>query len=578
MTGVSSAETPVQTDTTLTSNLSMTPDVIHVLDELFMLCRIPFVTDFVFTSDAVADISMLTSPVQNEHAVAAHICVSAVDSAPTDSLSSFGYSDDFLFATVPAFSVGAISVGFCTVRHIKSMSHNSKGNDDGNESPDITTYLSSIAMEDAPCNRYVRDDGRGIFLVVSEKAAVDTIELDCMVHRSSRRRTRVRARFSATILRAALQSAYGVLQPNMTLPALSELSVAYERRECPLCGESSPLNECSCELPFRRPAHPLDFRYEHCNMSLYTGQYSGSTTLRLFTMSPVGVIPYAVSALGTRSVIKGNADRSVVSMLTRDVVQQRLASLSINPTALTVPSGQTTFLPIPLTDSFAKLSTPFPNTTNVTPSTPSVLNVVPPEPSQFTNNPATQQGDVLDSLLAGLEDGVSDSAVNTVTPAMEQNTIFTCEPSDSPIPALDIDPDPLSFDPGLSNSTDDSSNKTEMAVAVTDATDEKDRRGDSSVALTTGGISKSSTIDERAAKAEVRRQRNRMAAARSNVKRKIRNEKLRKDLAEIRKRAADLRDEEKVLRAENVRLRGLAAEKDIKVSMHLTHIQMSSLS
>ncbi|KAI0567654.1 Basic-leucine zipper [Gracilaria domingensis] len=56
-------------------------------------------------------------------------------------------------------------------------------------------------------------------------------------------------------------------------------------------------------------------------------------------------------------------------------------------------------------------------------------------------------------------------------------------------------------------------------------------------------------------KTEIRKKRNREAAARSNLKRKLRNEKVRKDLANLTQKAVKLRVREMMLRDENTRLR-----------------------
>lgn len=56
-------------------------------------------------------------------------------------------------------------------------------------------------------------------------------------------------------------------------------------------------------------------------------------------------------------------------------------------------------------------------------------------------------------------------------------------------------------------------------------------------------------------KAEIRKKRNREAAARSNLKRKIRNESVRRDLAVLTQQAVRLRVKETMLRDENTRLR-----------------------
>lgn len=56
-------------------------------------------------------------------------------------------------------------------------------------------------------------------------------------------------------------------------------------------------------------------------------------------------------------------------------------------------------------------------------------------------------------------------------------------------------------------------------------------------------------------KAEIRKKRNREAAARSNLKRKLRNERVRKDLASLTQRAIRLQIKERMCREENTRLR-----------------------
>lgn len=95
--------------------------------------------------------------------------------------------------------------------------------------------------------------------------------------------------------------------------------------------------------------------------------------------------------------------------------------------------------------------------------------------------------------------------------------------------------------------------------------------GDRSGRWDKGGGVRSGSVD----KAERRRQRNREAAAKSNLKRKLRNETLRRNLKQARDEVAALTQREKQLREENVKLRGLAAQHKYRVSEHLTHIQVA---
>lgn len=68
------------------------------------------------------------------------------------------------------------------------------------------------------------------------------------------------------------------------------------------------------------------------------------------------------------------------------------------------------------------------------------------------------------------------------------------------------------------------------------------------------------------------KERNRLAAARSNMKRKERNETLRRELGIVQRRAAELREIERRVRAENVRFRRLASDASINASLQLTHV------
>lgn len=70
----------------------------------------------------------------------------------------------------------------------------------------------------------------------------------------------------------------------------------------------------------------------------------------------------------------------------------------------------------------------------------------------------------------------------------------------------------------------------------------------------TDGRDKKETLTEEE-KAEIRKKRNREAAARSNLKRKIRNESVRRELAKLTQQAVRLRVQETMLRDENTRLR-----------------------
>lgn len=534
----------------------ISPEICNILDELFTLCRVPFVHDFIFTDDPVADISILTAPVQNEHAIAARITTNGTESSAKFA-HIFDYSVDMYFVSVPAFSVGSITVGFCTQEHARGPTH--------------ASLHEPVGAQRVQCNRFVRDDERGVFLTISENCTNGVTEVDCMSHRSTRKRMRVYARFDTEKLKRKLRTEKGLMNPNDISESLSYLSVTNERRKCPIC-MASDNGECGCSLPLRRPIHPLDFRNERCNMSLYTGRYEGGSTVRLFNAA----CPFIITSLATKSVIKGSIDRAVISRLNKFAVQDRMSKLRVNPASLAMPAmGGSPDLPC---------------------TTPELTF---PMASQVSVGGA---GD--DDSMAMAEVFFKDETAST-----SANLLNFVDPltGASVVPALALEPAPPSFEmqhngtifdgygsgtpemgavAGENNVTRRNSverTQEKMDGSVEGAADEvrgEEKEGKKggpckTIKKVSGSDGTVNKMGDKELKAELRRQRNRDAAAKSNVKRKIRNEALRRDLAEVNKRANELRSIERQLREENVRLRSQATRKEIKVSSKLTHIQIA---
>lgn len=608
------------TNSNVSLNQPIKLDVIHALDELFALCRVPFVNDFIFTSDPVADISILTSPVQNEHVAAARIHTSGVEVVPTPNAHFFNYTADFLFCSIPAFSVGSITLGFATQTSV----------DPSTSLIPSTASLNgpnAVNAAQASCYRFVRDDVRGMFLLVSGLDS-DRIEFDCMIHRSSSRRTRLGAHFRTKAFQEAIRSSGGTLNPISIAPTLQYLTVAYEKRTCPICKAGND-KECGCELPFNRPSHPLDFRNEMINMALHTGTFKGSSVVQIFAVTnSSGNYPIATSTLNTIVTINAGLEKPIVTNLCRTAVQNRLMVLASDPLTSSTPVNLQQQAPTHLLarppslqlhnmDEIAtqarsvqqsQVDTPPLENRSTSINTEklqaqsSTLKVSQDGPTSAT----PQQEDFLGSLFDGLEDSsllirdgsksISNSGNWESMPRLEN----ACFDGDTPKSKVDngggsTRADGESTDNSLTKSfwsaglqamTADSVQESEIRTHSSgdrfsdskgEVQDEEDTPAGENlkVAATGAKVNKACVnLDERSARVEERRRRNRLAAAKSNVKRKIRNETLKRDLSEIRKRLAELREKEKELRMENVRLRVLAQKKNLGVGIHLTHIQM----
>lgn len=600
-------------------NYSFARDTFHTLDELFTLCRVPFVSDFLFASDPAADISILTSPVQNEHVAAARISASGFESIPTPNASLFNFITDFLFCSTPAFSVGSITVGFA----INKPTHC-----DNTLTPSaVTSIPTCLATTKPSCARFVRDDSRGIFLLVSD-FPTQSIFFDCTIHRTSQRRTRITASFHPTLFRQFLKSSNGVLDPATVSPSLQHLSISYDFRPCPIC-ERMDGNECGCQLPFTRPTHPLDFRREVNNMILHTGQYQGETISQYFvganTPPSTGInYPIVTSRLNSNVGIRGFKDRSVATSLCRLAVQIRLTAVAPSPLATSVSPN---LLQMPHSTHLD------PNSTRMVGTKEEFSSSTLPIPIPTLNSPA------LDDPLFSLQENEASLAMPGLSADLENvltegilDSLFDNFKDPSLVPDVTNDDSNLASKTNLNSevvlgrgsSVGESVGKVTECTAVTDSectgespaktfgsshdnsntvnwdhipeigtvscgedepdlgTDriEGETRSESDNVKIPGArsaIVKGQPIDnERIIRAEERRKRNRLAAAKSNVKRKIRNEALKRDLSEAKQRMVRLREKEKQLRAENVRLRVLAQNENLGVGIHLTHIQMTT--
>ena len=499
-------------------------ELLGSLEGVFNLLRTQFVHDFVFTSDLVADISILTAPVQIEHGVAARITICGVE---TESRFAhvFDYSTDFYFAAIPAFSVGGVTVGFCTKQTARDPSH---------------AMLHEPPMEASrrvECHRYVRDDNKGLFVLLSEDNDKKIIEIDCMSHQSSRKRTRVCARFNNEILKANLRSEHGPLSIDNLTHGLTYLNVCEEIRPCPVCQLANE-TVCDCVLPFKRPIHPLDFRSEKVNMGLHTGRYQGTSKLKLYKDGN----PFIFTNLNTRSIIKGSLDKLLISRLNKYAVEDRMSRLNVNPFALMMPKTNA----ICQVDKYNETVDPIAELLGQDTSKTRYMencDITLPETTILDRSAImdTSTETALENVLIP----VSQSGFNA-SAFLSAMTVFP--------------PNSVLSDKSSVNLINKDINKNgEMCERTTEEEEEEEKM----------------VLTEKERKLEQRKQRNREAAAKSNIKRKERNEALRRDLKEVHQKALELRGIEKRLREENVRLRGLATKKKIRVSSHLTHIQIA---
>lgn len=575
-------------------------DTQQILEDVFALCRIPWIFEFIFNADPAADISMLLAPVQKRHALSARIFVNATETSSRYA-HTFDFNKELMFYSIPAFSVEHITAGFCVEQPARSK-----------------------AKDDLQCIRFVRDDTNGVFLHVSENERTGVTEVDCLTQKSSTRRTRVRMKFDCRSLRRVLRTANGILHPSDISSSLIYYNVSDERRTCPVCCDATA-GACNCKLPLQRPSHPFDFRFEASNMQLYTGFYQGATVVRLWSVGHGSIN----ATLQSGSVIQGELNPEITHRLHRMAMTDRLSKVKEHPMALVMPHATSALMNPAAHEALSALAEHVPDNGEI-----HVFDKTVHEEARMGSEVHDMQEPLLgaqhaaaevermahvahtdicakalvgDSLF-GAEADVGSGDLEDADTLMDANEVLgemhnVCSSNGNEEANVvgedvgraeknDVAPDACTSSGSLSSKRGVSWMNSEGAqalvcpgeevsgskgvcerVGVLEAIDDDggalagNVKSESMDMQPTGrrARAKQSSVEKEDEKGqrivteeervEIRKKRNREAAARSNLKRKLRNEKVRKDLANLTQRAVKLRVREMMLRDENTRLR-----------------------
>lgn len=570
-----------------------------MLEETFHGCREEWIVDFLFKSD-MSPLSILTSPVNVSFVSAAHVSTISAEKlsapncpSPTSYLFDMRMAGEFLF--VPAFSVGSITAGFGVV-HYSALCRAEWGRDPNNASR--RNQYGHI--------RFVRDDAARSLIISFDDTDADMIKFDVFYDMSSA----VRKRITLTLRRSKF---YHTLrnQPVVDLvqaacPTALTLSYSIERRKCPSCS-LTPHAFCTCRalMPVVLPKHSLDFSFMRNNMDIHGGAFEGVSTSSLF----VDGVTVASVTVAHHLSIEGNNDRGITSRLGRWAVRDLLKNTTETP----FKDSRLTFALIVkcLYASDDNGSDGSDTTDNCQeaqrgvhtrePHLTSYLNQAEPTAiGQWHGNRSRTCGP-----SAAFTEPQSDPPVRTMVYRSATN-VYDCRG------AATLPGDSLAMRPyGLPQSNGGRAHGGTTEATVAYASDDHTppslsvdmqnegsgvaKRGrvhvggvvgrDGMVGSGGGSLRSGSTVGEglfaaggnqfghgdvgnvrdeeiraqrdQAIKAELRRKRNREAAQRSNLRRKIRNDTLKHELVTSHARAKELRAREQLLREENLKLRKL---------------------
>lgn len=536
------------------------PHYIPDLDALLRLPRLPQLHNFFLQSDTTSELSALCTPSVLDASWATSLQVDAQSvTQPSTNIVSKSWS--VLLVPAHAIATSQLTAGVCVY------------------SDDSTGQVS--------IGRFARDDSDGTITFVLNNS--DGVHVDVLTtsHDGAMRVRRIFGRFRGVqSFRSALS---GDSSNNGCNSGLARCMVNFESRACPMCQRRGE-RPCTCRLAFISPMHAADFATFRANMHALTGSYAGHCYR--VTSVPVPGIAQPEEMVSRTQVIPSNS-QPLITSLANTAVQMLLANgpvyqdtLPIEPltpqataqaTVQTATSSTMTASTVPTTHS----TTPTPKSASALSFAESVESIIQ---QSFTVSNADTSRDVLenDPLAAFLSGTVPSTSTTCIEQSLQTSPLSQLgQGLPSGVPAAPVSysstwPLPShAHSMQLGESFQENGSYTLGAPARAASPTASNVSSASSAAVTAAPLPASKAISaparrprrttkkvmteemlrEREARRQLRVFKNRQAAARSNLRRKLQNDRLKSALAEVRGKALELRDQHMILREENLKLK-----------------------
>lgn len=466
------------------------------LDDVLALARVPWVRGHLLRDDAGAELGALCAPAALDAAWAARVHLAAATAAsPRERV--------LTAMLVPAAAAGSVTAG-AAVLHYEN-GHTAVG-------------------------RFARDDSDGALVLLERRGA--HVDVSALAHDGATRTRRARARFrTGSTFRAAL---FG--DRSAASAALTRVDISVESRACPMCRRRAE-RPCACRLAFISPIHATDFTPFRANMHALVGAYAGRA-VRLYP----GAAPAA--DFETQTSVSPASEPALIARLAHLAVQ----SLLVTPTApvapVLSPDAYTASLPTQVDSVDCS-----PKQLTFAESVESIIQQTM-HPNTAQHVPAPMPADPLAAFLTETQ------SLPAMLPPVHTSPVSELVDA-APKWNYNWQPHHLSANPENSACATTQSPTTSTVSTVSTPTSQPStgRKPARRARRTTKKVLTEEMLREREARRQLRIFKNRQAAARSNLRRKLQNDRLKKALAEVRGRALQLRDRHMVLREENLRLK-----------------------
>jgi hypothetical protein len=540
--------------------------LVSAADRAFRLVNRPensWARDFLFNDSRSAAAHMLTNAAALPYAVTTKLSSSAFEDVSltgTGAGGIFDYAVDIDFLYVPSFSSGLLTAGVIVNRVEKQFSTSSA------EQSACHPHLSQKQSQHHTFHgvgRFILDTGTGENLALLHADFGITIVLWVYNESPSKRKC---LRFMCD---------QGMLKRGCIVDAIVRSFTDSESRFCPFC-KASPAESCGCVYPSFMPEHSFDFSGFNLAMRCQFGEFIGSQDALAVVptrncTSPVYIRSPLLSRVNTNVYWPGcemqgetSIHDSISSLLTNFATQLYISGA--NPSRLVMPCSPAG----PVSFSERRLSDVCHSADDIVEEEALLCDflVEPERPTEMRKTdsivldsicsggdmtPVTggESVDEVGCMFAAEEDGLLsiecaafaqfDAHTGMRNHDLETVTVLAGDPCARTLPAsqpLDVQYTNVNdlWSVGEARSSADAGCSFGPDIAIPDDTRTADE-------------------DEREARAARRRERNRVAAARSNARRKARNDSLKSDIKSSHDRVLELQERQFQLRRENENLR-----------------------
>lgn len=272
-----------------------------------------WVWDFLLNKDGAADTEALTSPIRSQHATL--LVMSNVTHCMEQNMPGPSFGSNFV--VVPSFSIDGITVGLVTEEFM-----------DGYEVVYQGVYTRRVS-------RFAFCENTAFSLTVNIDVRNDVIDFLDFSYLTMAMRRRTLLRFCYSEFCAIRPKFIHNIDLSALQTALRMVSSAREQRKCPAC--AAPENTwCTCTIKSLRPRHPLDFERIMHNTLQQSGVYSGTISVNLYAN---GELLYAARLLSNLSNnVGGEPAPGTKSKLIKWAIQDRMESSRLSPGSCEVSS------------------------------------------------------------------------------------------------------------------------------------------------------------------------------------------------------------------------------------------------